>query len=143
IGVTLFEKVNFNFVRDITPVAGFFRQPLVMLVSPSIPVRTVPEFIAYANANPGKINMASAGNGSPPHVAGELFNMMTGAKMQHVPYRSGGEMITAVLGGHAQVIFVSATASIEYIRTGKLSALAVTTAARAEALPDIPTVAEF
>jgi tripartite-type tricarboxylate transporter receptor subunit TctC len=136
INATFYENSTFNFLRDIAPVASLFRQPLVMLIDPSVKVRDIPEFIAYAKANPGKINMASAGNGSPPHLAGELFNMMAGIKMQHVPYRSGAEMVTALLGGHAQVIFVSTSAAIEHIRTGKLTGLAVTTGIRSGALPE-------
>jgi tripartite-type tricarboxylate transporter receptor subunit TctC len=143
INATFYENSTFNFLRDIAPVASLFRQPLVMLIDPSVKVRDIPEFIAYAKANPGKINMASAGNGSPPHLAGELFNMMAGIKMQHVPYRSGAEMVTALLGGHAQVIFVSTSAAIEHIRTGKLTGLAVTTGIRSGALPDIPAVGDF
>jgi tripartite-type tricarboxylate transporter receptor subunit TctC len=115
----------------------------VMEVNPAVPVKTVPEFIAYANANPGKINMASAGNGSPPHVAGELFKMMTGVNMQHVPYRSGGAALTDLLGGQVQVTFESTSSSIEYIRSGTLRALAVTTSTRSAALPDVPTLSDF
>jgi tripartite-type tricarboxylate transporter receptor subunit TctC len=140
---TLYDKLNYNFIRDIVPVAGIIRVPNVMEVNPAVPVKTVPEFIAYAKAYPDKINMASAGNGSPPHVAGELFKMMAGVNMQHVPYRSGGEALTALLGGQVQVTFESTSSSIEYVRTGKLRALAVTTSTRSEALPDIPTVGEF
>jgi|SRR5450631_455848 tripartite-type tricarboxylate transporter receptor subunit TctC len=140
---TLYDKLNYNFIRDIVPIAGIIRVPNVMEVNPAVPVKTVPEFIAYAKANPDKINMASAGNGSPPHVAGELFKMMAGVNMQHVPYRSGGEALTALLGGQVQVTFESTSSSIEYVRTGKLRALAVTTLTRSEALPDIPTVGEF
>jgi tripartite-type tricarboxylate transporter receptor subunit TctC len=140
---TLYDKLNYNFVRDITPVAGILRVPNVMEVNPAVPVKTVPEFIAYANANPGKINMASAGNGSPPHVAGELFKMMTGVNMQHVPYRSGGAALTDLLGGQVQVTFESTSSSIEYIRSGTLRALAVTTSTRSAALPDVPTLSDF
>ena len=117
--------------------------PNVMVVNPSVPAKTVPEFIAYAKANPGKINMASAGNGTAPHVAGELFKMMTGVDMVHVPYRGAAPALTDLLGGQVQVMFAAMPASIEYIRAGKLRALAVTTATRSEALPDIPTVGEF
>jgi tripartite-type tricarboxylate transporter receptor subunit TctC len=140
---TLYDKLNYNFIRDIAPVAGIIRVPNVMEVNPAVPVRTVPEFIAYAKANPGKVNMASAGNGSPPHVAGELFKMMTGVNMQHVPYRSGGAALTDLLGGQVQVTFESTSSSIEYIRSGTLRALAVTTSIRSAALPDIPTLSDF
>jgi tripartite-type tricarboxylate transporter receptor subunit TctC len=143
INATLYEKLNFNFSRDIAPVATFIRQPLVMLVNPLLPAKTVPEFIAYAKANPGKINMASAGTGTGPHVAGELFKMMTGVDMIHVPYRGGAPALTDLLGGQVQVAFIGSVASIEYIRTDKLRPLAVTTATRSEALPDIPTVGDF
>jgi len=138
---TLYDKLNFNFIRDIVPVAGIYRAPLVMLVNPSVPARTVPEFIVYAHANPGKINMASTGNGTAQHVAGELFMMMTGVDMLHVPYR--GNPLPDLLGGQVQIMFNPISASIEYIRAGKLRALAVTTVARSVVLPDIPTVAEF
>jgi tripartite-type tricarboxylate transporter receptor subunit TctC len=140
---TLYDKLNYNFILDIAPVAGIIRVPNVMEVNPTVPVRTVPEFIAYAKANPGKVNMASAGNGSPPHVAGELFKMMTGVNMQHVPYRSGGAALTDLLGGQVQVTFESTSSSIEYIRSGTLRALAVTTSIRSAALPDIPTLSDF
>jgi len=143
INATLYEKLNFNFIRDIAPVATIIRQPLIMLVNPSFPAKTVPEFIAYAKANSGKINMASPGTGTGPHVAGELFKMMTGVDMVHVPYRGGGPALTDLLGGQVQVTFIGAVASIEYIRTGKLRPLAVSTATRSEALPDIPTVGDF
>jgi len=140
---TLYDKLNYNFIRDIAPVAGIIRVPNVMEVNPAVPVKTVAEFIAYAKANPGKVNMASAGNGSPPHVAGELFKMMTGVGMQHVPYRGGGAALTDLLGGQVQVTFESTSSSIEYIRTGKLRALAVTTSTRSAALPDLPTLSDF
>jgi tripartite-type tricarboxylate transporter receptor subunit TctC len=140
---TLYDNLNYNFIRDIAPVAGIIRVPNVMEVNPAVPVTTVPEFIAYAKANPGKVNMASAGNGSPPHVAGELFKMMAGINMQHVPYRSGGAALADLLGGQVQVTFESTSSSIEYIRSGKLRALAVTTSTRSAALPDIPTVSDF
>ena len=143
INATLYDKLNFNFIRDIAPVAGISRVPNVMVVNPSVPAKTVPEFIAYAKANPGKINMASAGNGTAAHVAGELFKMMTGVDMVHVPYRGAAPALTDLLGGQVQVMFDSMPASIEYIRAGKLRALAVTTATRSEALPDIPTVGDF
>jgi tripartite-type tricarboxylate transporter receptor subunit TctC len=143
INATLYEKLNFNFIRDIAPIATIIRQPQVMLVNPSFPAKTVPEFIAYAKANPGKINMASAGNGTGPHVAGELFKMMTGVDMIHVPYRGGGPALTDLLAGRVQVMFLGPVGSIEYVRAGKLRALAVTTETRSDALPDIPTVGEF
>jgi len=140
---TLYDKPNFNFIRDITAVAGIMRAPLVMDVNPLVPARSVPEFIAYAKAHPGKLSMASAGTASTSHVAGELFKMMTGINMPHVPYRGDAPAITDLMSGQVQVCFVNATASIPPIRAGKLRALAVTTATRAEALPDIPTVGEF
>ncbi len=143
INATLFEKLNYNFIRDVAPVASIIRVPHVMQVNPSLPVATVPEFIAYAKANPGKISMGSGGNGSPAHVTGELFKMMTGVNLTHVPYRGAGPAITDLLGGQIQVTFTDMAASIEYIRAGKLRALAVTTATRSEALPDIPTVGDF
>jgi len=143
INATLYDKLNFHFIRDITPVAGIIRTALVVVVHPSFPAKTVPEFIAYAKASPGKISMASAGIGSGPHVAGELFKMMTGADMVHVPYRGGGPALTDLLGGQVQVYFPTTVSSIGYIRAGRLRALAVTTATRSDALPDIPTVGEF
>ena len=143
INATLYDKLSFNFIRDIAPVATISRNTLVMVVHPSVPGKTVPEFIAYAKANPRKLNMASPGNGSPNHVSGELFKMMTGADMVHVPYRSGGPALTDLLGGQVQVMFPATVSSIEYIRAGRLRALAVTTATRSELLPDIPAVAEF
>jgi tripartite-type tricarboxylate transporter receptor subunit TctC len=143
INATLYDKLNFNFIRDIAPVAGVFRGAYVMVVNPSVPAKTVPEFIAYAKANPGKINMASVGIGSGPHIAGELFKMTAGVNMVHVPYRGGGPALTDLLGGQVQVMFPGTVASIEYIRAGRLRALAVTTATRSEALPGIPTMGEF
>jgi tripartite-type tricarboxylate transporter receptor subunit TctC len=143
INATLYDNLNFNLIRDIAPVAGLTRDPQVMEVNPSVPVTTVPEFIAYAKANPGKINMASAGNGSGPHVAGELFKMMTGVNMVHVPYRGSAPALTDLLAGQVQVMFDIMTASIGHIRTGRLRALAVTTATRSEVLPDLPTVGDF
>jgi tripartite-type tricarboxylate transporter receptor subunit TctC len=143
INATLYERLNFNFIRDITAVAGILRTPNVMVVNPSVPAKSVPEFIAYAKANPGKLNMASAGNGTSLHVAGELFKMMTGVNMVHVPYRGSGPAFTDLLGGQVQVYFPGTVSSIEYIKTGRLRALAVTTAMRSEALPDVPTVSEF
>jgi tripartite-type tricarboxylate transporter receptor subunit TctC len=143
INATLYDKLNFNFIRDIAPVAGIIRVPHVMEVNPSVPAKTVPEFIAYAKANPSKLNLASAGNGTPSHVSGELFKMMTGVTMQHVPYRSGGAALTDLLGGQVQVMFDNTASSIEHIRAGRVRALAVTTATRAEVLPDLPTVGDF
>jgi len=143
INATLYDKLNYNFIRDMAPIASIIRNALVIVVHPSLPAKTVPEFIAYAKANPRKLNMASPGNGSPNHVSGELFKMMTGVDMVHVPYRSGGPALTDLLGGQVQVMFPATVSSIEYIRDGRLRALAVTTAARSDALPDIPTVAEF
>jgi tripartite-type tricarboxylate transporter receptor subunit TctC len=143
INATLYDKLNFNFIRDIAPVASINRVPQVIDVNPSIPVRTVPELIAFAKANPGKLNMGSGGIGSPQHVAGELFKMMTGINMVHVPYRGGAPAIADLLGGQVEVIFDVLSESIEYIRAGRLRPLAVTTAVRAEALPDLPTVGDF
>jgi tripartite-type tricarboxylate transporter receptor subunit TctC len=143
INATLYDKLNFNFVRDIAPVAGIMSVPNVMVVNPSVPAKTVPEFISYAKANPGKINMASSGNGSSPHVAGELFKMMTGVDMVHVPYRGNAPALTDLLGGQVQVYFVTTPASIEFIRAGTLRPLAVTTTMRSDALPGIPTVGDF
>jgi len=143
INATLFEKLNYNFIRDVAPVASIVRVPHVMQVNPSVPVSTVPEFIAYAKVNPGKISMGSGGNGSPAHVIGERFKMMTGINLVHVPYRGGAPALTDLIGGQIQVAFIDMAASIEYIRAGKLRALAVTTAMRSEALPDIPTIGEF
>jgi tripartite-type tricarboxylate transporter receptor subunit TctC len=143
INTTLYENLKFNFVRDIAPVAGIIRVPLVMQVNPSVPVKTVPEFIAYAKANPGKLNMASSGIGTPQHLSGELFNMMAGVNMTHVPYRGSAPALTDLLGGQVQVVFDTTLASIEHIRSGRVRALAVTTATRSEALPDIPTVGDF
>jgi tripartite-type tricarboxylate transporter receptor subunit TctC len=143
INATLYDKLNFNFIRDITAVAGIVRVPSVMVVHPSVPATTVPEFIAYAKSKPGKITMASAGKGAPSHLAGELFKMMAGIDMVHVPYRGGGPALTDLIAGQVQVMFATTVESIEYIRAGRLRALAVTTATRSEALRDIPTVAEF
>ena len=138
-----YDKLNFNFIRDIAPVAGIIRGPYVMVVNPSVPAKSIPEFIAYAKANPRKLNMASAGNGTASHVAGELFKMMAGVDMVHVPYRGGGPAVTDLIAGQVQVMFPTTVASIEYIRAGRLRALAVTAATRSDALPDIPTVGEF
>jgi tripartite-type tricarboxylate transporter receptor subunit TctC len=143
INATVYDKLNYDFIRDIAPVAGIIREPNVMVVNLSVPAKTVPEFIAYTKANPGKVNFASGGNGSPAHVPGELFKMMTGVNMIHVPYRGGAPALTDLLGGQVQMMFATMASSIEYIRAGKLRALAVTTATRSEALPDLPTVADF
>ena len=143
INETLYEKLNYNFIRDIAPIGGIMRVPLAMAVNPSVPAKSVPEFIAYAKANPRKINMASAGIGTSDHVAGELFKMMAGIDMLHVPYRGAGPALADLLGGQVQVIFEPLPSIIEYIRTGKLRALAVTTAARSAALPDVSTVGDF
>jgi tripartite-type tricarboxylate transporter receptor subunit TctC len=143
INASLYEKLNYDLLRDIAPVASIMRSPLVMEVTLSFPANTVSEFIAYARANPGKINMASAGHGTPPHVAGELFKMMTGSDMLHVPYRGGAPALTDLLAGQVQVMFPPLPEVIEQIRAGRVRALAVTTAMRSEALPDIPTVADF
>src|SRR5262249_10838068 len=143
INATLYDKLNYNFLRDIAPVVGVGRAPLVMVVNPSFTANTVPEFIAYAKANPGKINMASVGNGTSPHVTGELFKMMTGANMVHVPYRGGGAALADLLGGQVQVFFPGVSGYIEHIRAGKLRALAVTSAIRLEALPNVPAMGDF
>jgi tripartite-type tricarboxylate transporter receptor subunit TctC len=140
---TLYDKLNFNFIRDIAPVASINRVPHVIDVNPSIPVRTVPEFIAFAKANPGKLNMGSGSIGSTQHLSGELFKMMTGVDLVHVPYRGGAPAIADLLGGQVQVIFDVLSESIGYIRAGRLRPLAVTTAVRSEALPDLPTVGDF
>src|SRR5262245_48615654 len=140
---TLYDKLNFNFIRDIAPVAGVFRGSLVMVVNPSVPAKSVPEFIAYAKANPGKLTMASAGTGATSHISGELFKMMAGVDMVHLPYRGQGPALTDLLGGQVQVYFAATVGSIEYIRTGRLRALAVTTATGLEVLPDIPAMAQF
>jgi tripartite-type tricarboxylate transporter receptor subunit TctC len=139
----LYDKLNFDFFRDIVPVAGIFRTPLVMEVNPSIPAKTVPEFIAYAKANPGKINMASSGIGTTQHVCGELFKFMTGVDMVHVPYRGSTPALTDLLGGRVQVMFEPPPSSLPHIRSGSLRALAVTTMTRLEVLPDVPTVGDF
>jgi tripartite-type tricarboxylate transporter receptor subunit TctC len=143
INATLYEKLTFNFMQDIAPVAGVMRTPLVVVVHPSVPAKTIPEFIAHAKANPGKINMGSGGNGTPSHASGELFKMMAGVDLVHVPYRGLSPALTDLLGGQVQVMFGGTTASIPYAGTGKLRALAVTTTARSELLPDVPTVGEF
>jgi tripartite-type tricarboxylate transporter receptor subunit TctC len=143
INATLYDNLNFNFIRDIVPVAGIMRAPNVMLVNPAVPAKTVPEFIAYAKANPGKINMATAGSGSTEHVFGELFNMMAGVNLVPIAYRGGGPALVGVLGGEVQVQFESIASSIAYIRAGKLRALAVTSASRSVLLSDVPSVGEF
>jgi tripartite-type tricarboxylate transporter receptor subunit TctC len=142
INASLYAKLNFNFIRDIAPVAGFARVPNVMVVPPDFPAKTVAEFIAYAKANPGKVNMASSGNGTSIHLSGELFKAMTGAEMQHVPYRGSAPAITDLLGGRVQVMFDNMPSSISHIKSGSLRALAVTTATRSPELPDVPTVGE-
>jgi len=143
VNATLYEKLHFNFIRDIAPVAGVIRGPYVIVVNPSVPAKTVLEFVAYAKANPGKISMASGGVGSAHHVNGELFKMMAGVNLVHVPYRGAGPALVALIAGEVQVMFAFMTSSIEYVRAGKLRALAVTSVTRSDALPDIPTVAEF
>jgi tripartite-type tricarboxylate transporter receptor subunit TctC len=143
INATLYDRLDFNLLRDIAPVASISRAPLVMEVHPSVPARTVPEFIAYAKANPGKINMASSGNGTTTHVAGELFKVMAGVDMVHVPYRGAAPATADLLGGQVQVYFTGAANVVEYVKAGRLLALAVTTATRSEALPDIPSLADF
>jgi tripartite-type tricarboxylate transporter receptor subunit TctC len=143
INATLYDNLNFNFIRDVAPVAGILRVPEVMVVNPAVPANTVPEFIAYAKANPGKINIASAGNGTVPHVAGELFKFMTGVDLVRVGYRGGGPALVDLMGGQVQVMFEPTLSTIGYIRAGKLRALAVTSATRSAALPDVPTVGEY
>ena len=143
VNASLYEKLNFNFIRDIVPVAGIIRVPMVILLNPSVPTATVAEFISYAKANPDKVNMASAGNGSAPHMAGELFKTMAGVNLVHVPYRGQGPALTDLLGGQVQVLFAATPGTTEYITTGKLRALAVTSASRAEMLPELKTVADF
>ena len=140
---SLYSNLKFNFIRDITPVTGIVRVPNLMLVNLSVPAKTIPEFIAYAKANPGKVNMGSAGIGSTGQLAGELFKMMAGVEFTHVPYRGNAPALTDLLAGQVQVLFASLPSSIEYIRTGKLRGLAVTSAMRSEASPDLPTLAEF
>ena len=143
INATLYEKLNHNFLRDIVPVAGLIRFPNVVVVNPDVPVKTIPELIAYAKANPGKLNMASSGNGSTIHMSGELFKMMTGVNMIHVPYRGGALALTDMIGGQVQVMFDNIPTAMEHVKSGKLRGLAVTGAARSEMLPDLPTVADF
>jgi tripartite-type tricarboxylate transporter receptor subunit TctC len=140
---TLSDKLSYNFIRDMAPVAGIIRVPLIVQVTPSIPIKTIPDLIAYAKSNPGRINMASAGNGTTPHVAGELFKMMADVNMVHVAYRGEAPALTDLMGGQVQVMFGTTTVSIEHVKAGKLRALAVTTAARSGVLPDLPTVGNF
>ena len=143
INATLYDKLNYNFMRDIAPVAGLMRVPNVIALNPAVPAQTVLEFIAYANANPGKVNMSSGGNGTSSHVSGELFKMMAGVDIVHVPYRGAASALTDLLGGQVQVMFPALAGAIAYIKAGRLRALAVTTATRSEALPEIPTVGDF
>jgi tripartite-type tricarboxylate transporter receptor subunit TctC len=143
INATLYDKLNFVFLRDIAPIASIIRHPFVMVVNPAVPAKTVPEFIAYAKANPGKLTMASGGIGAATHLAGELFKVMTSVDIVHVPYRGLATSFTDLLGGQVQVAFASTVSSIEYVKTGRLRALAVTAATRSDALPDVPTVDEF
>jgi tripartite-type tricarboxylate transporter receptor subunit TctC len=143
INTTLYDNLNFNFVRDVAPVASISRETTVMVVSPSFPAKTVPEFIAFAKANPGKVNFASGGHGTPPHVVGELFKMMAGVNLIHVPYRGGAPAVTDLLAGQVQVMFASPSISLQHVRAGRLRALAVTAAVRSEALPDVLTVGDF
>src|SRR3954454_2764226 len=143
INASLYDKLNFNFLRDTEPVAGIIRFPNVVVVNPSVPVKTIPELIAYAKANPGKLNMASSGNGSTIHMSGELFKMLTGTDMIHVPYRGGALALTDMIGGQVQVMFDNIPTAMEFVRSGKLRGLAVTGAQRSETLPDLPTVADF
>jgi tripartite-type tricarboxylate transporter receptor subunit TctC len=143
VNAALYGNLKFDFIRDIAPVAGIIRVPMIILLHPSMPVKTVPELIAYAKANPGKVNMASAGNGSAPHMAGELFKMMAGVNMVHVPYRGQGPALTDLLGGEVQVLFATAPGTTDYIASGKLRALAVTSAGRAQVAPELPPVGDF
>ena len=143
INATLYQDLHFNFIRDTTPVAGCVRLPNIMVVNPSLPVKTVPEFIAYAKANPGKINFVSGGNGTTPHLTAELFKMMIGINMIHVPYRSSTQALTEVIGGQAQVMFDGIPSSVTHVKAGELRALGVTTAARQAVLPDVPSISEF
>jgi tripartite-type tricarboxylate transporter receptor subunit TctC len=143
LSTSFYDNANVNFARDIAPVTSLVRGPLIMEVNPSFPAKTIPEFIAYAKANPGKINMASAGIGNTTHVAGELFMMLTGTKFTHVPYRGGAPAVADLIGGQVQVYFDGISGSLEHVRSGKLRALGVTTAQRADVLPDVPSIAEF
>jgi tripartite-type tricarboxylate transporter receptor subunit TctC len=143
VNASFYENLSFNFLRDITPVAGIGRGPFVMLVNPSVRATTLPDFIAYAKANPGKINMASSGNGTTTHVAGELLKMMTGIDLVHVPYRGDAPALTDLLAGQVQMMFAALPPALEHIRAGRLRALAVTSATRAEVLPNVPALADF
>ncbi len=143
INATLYEHLNFNFIRDIAPVAGIARTGLVLVVNPAVPAATLPEFIAYAKANPGKLNLATNGDGSPPHLAGELLRLMGGVNLVNVPYHGTGPSVAALLGGQVQAFFSSVPGAVEFIRSGKLRALAVTTEARSAALPEIPTIGDL
>src|SRR5262249_31620402 len=143
INATLYERLNFNFIRNIAPVVGIMRVPNVMVVAQSFPIKSVPEFISYAKGNPGKVNFASSGIGASNHMSGELFKFMTGTDIAHVPYRSSGPALTDLLGGQVQVMFDAVTSTIEHIKAGKLRALAVTSSARADVLPDTPVMADF
>jgi tripartite-type tricarboxylate transporter receptor subunit TctC len=143
INATLYEKLNYDFLRDMAPVAGLIRFPNIMEVNPSVPAKSIPEFIAYAKANPGKINYASAGNGSTIHMSAELFKMMAGVDLVHVPYRGGAPALTDMLGGQVQVMFDNLPTSLEHVRAGRLRPLGITSARRSELLPDVPTVADF
>jgi tripartite-type tricarboxylate transporter receptor subunit TctC len=143
VNASLYEKLDFNFIRDIAAVAGIIRVPMVILLNPQVPAKTVPELIAYARANPGKVNMASAGNGSAPHLAGELFKIMAGVDLVHIPYRGQGPALTDLLGGQVQLLFATTPGTTEYISSGKLRALAVTSATRAEMLPELPPIGDF
>src|SRR4051794_24284212 len=143
INATLYDKLNFNFLRDVEPVAGIIRFPNVVVVNPQVPVKTIPELIAYAKANPGKLNMASSGNGSTIHMSGELFKMLTGINMVHVPYRGGAPALTDMISGQVQVMFDNIPTCAEHVKSGKLRGLAVTSTTRSEVLPDLPTVADF
>jgi tripartite-type tricarboxylate transporter receptor subunit TctC len=142
INATLYDKLSFNFLRDIVPVAGIIRFPNVVVVNPSLPIKTIPELIAYAKANPGKLNMASSGNGSTIHMSGELFKMLTGINMVHVPYRGGAPALTDLIAGQVHVMFDNVPTSAEHIKAGKLRGLAVTSTVRSQVLPDLPTVAD-
>jgi tripartite-type tricarboxylate transporter receptor subunit TctC len=143
VNATLYDKLNFNFLRDVEPVAGIIRFPNVVVVNPQVPVKTIPELIAYAKANPGKLNMASSGNGSTIHMSGELFKMLTGIDMVHVPYRGGAPALTDMISGQVQVMFDNIPTCAEHVKSGKLRGLAVTSTTRSEVLPDLPTVADF
>ena len=143
INATLYQKLNFNLIHDVAPVAGIIREPQIMVVNPSVPAKTVPEFIAYAKAHPGKISMASQGIGGSGHLTGQLFQMRAGVNVVHVPYRGAGPALADLLGGQVEFMFAAAPSTIEYVKTGKLRGLAVTTTTRSEALADVPTMAEF